>query len=55
MWQVLIKLVEKWAYFHEWKLYNRTEVYGRTFDLKPYETKDTLICEKCGKIKRIKL
>ena len=55
----LIKqLFAKWACMHDWKLHYAAELYhsddtrpGRL----PYGERQTLICKKCGKIKRIKI
>lgn len=55
MWQALIKLVEKWACRHCWKIHHTVDVYVSSFDKMPYKTKRTLICSKCGKIKKITL
>ena len=58
MWQALIKLVEKWACGHDWgefggiiKSYDRLLIYS---DM-PIKLEQTIICKKCGKIKRIEL
>ena len=43
MWKALIRLVEKWACCHEWEYeFNTTTGITKT-------------CQKCGKIKKIKL
>lgn len=55
MWKALIKLVEKWACCHRWETHFKTKVYEKSSDTKPYEIEETLICSKCGKIKKIKL
>lgn len=52
MWQALVKLVEKWACCHEWELYSETKTYEGSRCLK---TEHTLICQKCGKIKKIRI
>ena len=51
--QALIKLLEKWACCHDWESHNKTDVYASATSKMPYKTKETLICKKCGKIKRI--
>ena len=53
MWKALIKLVEKWACRHCWETHHTVEVYEYSYDKMPYKTKRTLICSKCGKIKKI--
>ena len=55
MWQALIKLVEKWACCHEWESHHTTKVYENSFDHIPWKVEETLICQKCGKIKKITL
>lgn len=55
MWKVLIKLVEKLACCHEWKTHRRMSSYGGVYDKLPIKVEETLICQKCGKIKKIKL
>lgn len=55
MWLALIKLFEKWACCHDWESHNKTDVYASETSKMPYKTKETLICKKCGKIKRIVL
>lgn len=55
MLQALIKLIEKWACCHEWESHNITHVYMHENSKIPYKSKETLICKKCGKIKRIDL
>ena len=53
--EVLIKLLEKWACSHDWDQYHRTNVYEDDNTETPYKIKETLICKKCGKIKKIEL
>ena len=55
MWEALIKLVEKWACCHEWETYQITKTYDDDYDKRPSKIEHTLICQKCGKIKKIKL
>lgn len=50
MWQVLIKLVEKWACRHEWEHWQEVNV---TSDLGRYQIHH-FVCKKCGKFKRVK-
>ena len=53
MWKALIKLIEKWACHHSWETHFRTEVYDKSFAAGPWKREETLICSKCGKIKKI--
>lgn len=55
MWQALIKLVEKWACCHKWETHRRMSSYDEEYDKLPTKVEETLICQKCGKIKKIKL
>lgn len=55
MWQALIKLVEKWACCHEWETPGRMRSYDKDYDKLPAKVEETLICQKCGKIKKITL
>lgn len=47
------KLIEKWTCKHEWEEFYRRELYWFDWEKRPYKTKITLICKKCGKIKKI--
>lgn len=54
--EAIIKLINKWACSHKWKLHQRMSSYNNGDTTKtPVYVKDTLICESCGKIKKIKL
>ena len=55
MWKALIKLVEKWACRHEWENHYITELYKNDSDKRPWKVELTLICHKCGKIKKIEV
>lgn len=55
MWQALIKLIEKCACCHNWETHFQTSVYEKSYNKRPWEIQETLICQKCGKIKKIKL
>ena len=55
MWKALIKLVEKWSCCHEWELHRRMSTYDEFSGDKPCRVEETLICKKCGKIKKIRL
>lgn len=50
--ELLKQLLSKWVCHHKWELYNRMNVTDKG---KVYKVEDTLICEKCGKIKKISL
>lgn len=55
--EYIMRLLDKWACSHKWYKYQRTEVYAYPYRDKefPLYSIDTLICNKCGKIKQIKL
>ena len=53
MWKALIKLVEKWACCHKWETYRSSKTYS--ISSTPYKIEYTLICQKCGKIKKIEI
>lgn len=55
MWKALIKLVEKWACCHKWETHKRMRSYDDEHDKLPSKVEETLICQKCGKIKKITL
>lgn len=55
MWKALIKLVEKLACCHDWELHRRMNTYDEYSVNKPWKIEETLICQKCGKIKKIQL
>lgn len=49
----LVKIIlDKLLCLHDWKVHNTTNIWEKGLDL-PVETKETLICKKCGKIKTI--
>lgn len=49
------ELLRKICCCHKWQVHRTVDVYEYNYSERPYETKQTLICEKCGKIKQIKL
>lgn len=60
--QLITNIFKKLACNHDWKLYNRHKIYSSdcalfsdTDGIMPTKTIDTLVCKKCGKIKRIRL
>jgi len=58
MWNLIKQWLAKKACCHDWVVHETIEVYedSRLFPNSiPIRTEQTLICKKCGKIKRIKL
>lgn len=55
MWKALIKLIEKWECCHEWETHRIIKCYKGEWNKLPDKVEETLICQKCGKIKKIKL
>ena len=55
----LIKqLFAKWACSHDWNVHYSAELYDDDYtrpNRKPYGIRQSLICKKCGKIKKINL
>lgn len=47
------ELIEKLTCKHAWKEFFRRDFYWFDWDKRPYKTKVTLICKKCGMIKKI--
>ena len=54
MWNIIKQWLAKKACCHDWKVHETVNVYDSQFEY-PICTRQTLICKKCGKIKRIKL
>jgi len=54
--ELIKQILAKWGCMHQWKTYHKTNVYdwARNSDL-PNRIEVTLICTKCGKIKKIEL
>jgi hypothetical protein len=52
---MLRKLIEKWTCKHKWKIHNTTNIYDIDIPDMPTGTRQTLICQECGKIKQINL
>jgi len=48
------KLIEKWTCKHKWKVHYENKIYNKGSEL-PHTIQQTLMCEECGKIKKIKL
>lgn len=56
MLNLLRAILEKWACKHDWDTFAKTKVYdeGDTMDTAyPIRTRYTLICKRCGKIKKV--
>lgn len=45
--------LSKLSCHHEWYVHDQTKTYEREWSKKPYKIEQTLICKKCGKIKKI--
>lgn len=52
--QAIINLINKWACMHKYKLHKEMSIHAKGYE-RPVEMRHTLICEKCGKIKKIRL
>ena len=50
--ELIKQILSKWGCHHDWEVHNQMKVES---DLGGYYWRETLICNKCGKIKRIKL
>ena len=48
-------LLTKISCHHDWRVDREVEIYKFSYSKSPYKITQTLICNKCGKIKRIKL
>jgi Fe2+ or Zn2+ uptake regulation protein len=48
-------LLTKISCHHDWKVHNEVSVYESDRSKRPYKIVQTLICNKCGKIKQIEL
>lgn len=53
--KLILQWLDKLACHHDWMVHREVHVYMDETDAEPYKTKQTLICKKCGKIKRIRL
>jgi hypothetical protein len=55
MWNLIIKIFEKWACKHKWKLIIQTDVEVRyDYGEKGRYTVNTYCCNECGKFRKIK-
>jgi len=52
---LIIKLLEKWTCSHKWEKYLELNQFHTEEDKLPHTIYHTLICQKCGKIEKIKL
>ena len=56
---VMIELIKqiliKWSCNHQWKIHDETNIFHDDKDTRPYEIRQTLICDKCGELNQIKL
>lgn len=58
MWDLIKQWLAKKACYHDWEVHSTKEVYDDFLLFRsdyPAYINQTLICKKCGKIKRIKL
>lgn len=55
MWELIKMWWTKKYCHHEWESYHRVRVFEDNSAKRPIETRETLICKKCGKIKQIVL
>jgi hypothetical protein len=55
LYEILLELLAKWSCHHEWKGYFRKSLFGKPNDKRPCAIEETLICTKCGKIKKVEL
>ena len=53
--KMLRKLIEKWSCKHKWKIHNTTNIRDTEMPDIPTAVRQTLICQECGKIKKINL
>jgi hypothetical protein len=52
---MLKKIIEKLFCKHKWQVHSKIEVYGGEHSKTPHTMRQTLICQECGKITKIKL
>lgn len=50
----LINLINKWACAHSWDTYATANRWEKGIEM-PVEVRHTIVCVKCGKIKKIQL
>lgn len=53
MLELIKNIFKKWGCSHKWNTYAKRDVYNKPNDTMPYESRHTLICSECGKIKKI--
>jgi hypothetical protein len=49
------KLIEKWLCKHKWEVHKEVKGYYGQHSTRPTSIRQTLICQECGKIIKIKL
>lgn len=49
------KIIEKWLCKHKWQVHREIEAYDGEHSKTPHTIRQTLICQECGKITKIKL
>jgi len=52
---MLKKLIEKILCMHKWNTYNESKTFEYSGAELPIYVTHTLICEKCGKIKKVNI
>ena len=51
----LKNLLDKWSCKHDWKMHHQNNIFVGSDSERPYEVRQTLICNHCGKVKKITL
>lgn len=53
--ELIKNLLKKWSCFHKWELHKEVKTYDPVFNSgnRPVAIHQTLICNVCGKIKKI--
>ena len=49
------ELLSKWSCHHEWMVHHETHEFENDYSKRPCRIIETIICKRCGKIKKIKL
>lgn len=50
--ELILAILQKWACKHKWKNHRETATYCDD-DERPTKIQQTLICQECGKIKKV--
>ena len=54
--ELIKQILIKWGCMHKWHPYHRTKIYDwKRNDEMPNKIKETWVCTKCGKIKKVEL